>query len=326
MKLPHRRQFLHLAAGAAALPAVSRFAQAQAYPTRPVRVIVAAPAGGVTDIVARLAGQYLSERFGRQFIVENRPGGSNNIGTEAVVRARPDGYTLLLANGLNSINASLFEKLPYNFIRDTAPVAAIADSPLVILVNPSFPATTVPEFIAYAKANPGKINMASAGSGSPPRVAGELFKMMTGIDMLHVPYTGDSPAIADLIGNQVQVYFGSVAASIEYVKAGILRALAVTSASRLQALPGTPTVSDFLPGFEAGLWLGLCGPKNLPSEIVEKLNREINTGLADSKLRARLAELSLTILSGSPAEFGRLIVEDTEEWAKVIRAANIKAE
>ena len=326
MKIPQRRQFLHLAAGAAALPAISRIAQAQAYPARPVRVIVAAPAGGVTDIVARLAGQHLSGRFGQQFIVDSRPGGSNNIGTEAVVRARPDGYTLLFANGLNSINASLFEKLPYNFVRDTTPIAAIADSPLVILVNPSFPATTVPEFIAYAKANPGKINMASAGSGSPPRVAGELFKMMTGIDMLHVPYTGDSPAIADLIGNQVQVYFGSVAASIEYVKAGILRALAVTSASRLQALPGTPTVSDFLPGFEAGLWLGLCGPKNLPSEIVEKLNREINTGLADSKLRARLAELSLTIPSGSPAEFGRLIVEDTEKWAKVIRAAGIKAE
>ena len=231
-----------------------------------------------------------------------------------------------MANGLNSINASLFEKLTYNFVRDTVPIAAIADSPLVMLVNPSFPARTVPEFIAYARANPSKINMASAGSGSPPRVAGELFKMMTGVNMLHVPYTGDSPAIADLIGDQVQVYFGTVGSSIEYVKAGILRALAVTSAARLQALPDTPTVSDFLPGFEAGLWLGLCGPKNLPDEIVEKLNREINTGLADSKLRARLAELGLTILSGSPAEFGRLIVEDTEKWAKVIRAANIKPE
>jgi tripartite-type tricarboxylate transporter receptor subunit TctC len=326
MKIPHRRQFLHLAAGAAALPAISQIAQAQAYPTRPVRVIVAAPAGGVTDIVARLLAQYLSGRLGQQFIVDNRPGGSNNIGTEAVVRARPDGYTLLLANGLNSINASLFEKLPYNFIRDTAPVAAIADSPLLILVNPSLPATTVPEFIAYAKANPGKINMASGGAGSPDRDAGELFKMMTGIDMLHVPYTGASPALAGLIGDQVQVYFGTVGSSIEYVKAGTLRALAVGSASRLQVLPDTPTVSDFLPGFEAGLWLGLCGPKNLPSEIVEKLNREINSGLADSKLRARLAELGLTILSGSPAEFGRLIVEDTEKWAKVIRAAGIKAE
>jgi tripartite-type tricarboxylate transporter receptor subunit TctC len=326
MKIPHRRQFLHLAAGAAALPGISRIAQAQAYPTRPVRVIVAAPAGGVTDIVARLAAQYLSERFGRQFIVDNRPGGSNNIGTEAVVRARPDGYTLLLANGLNSINASLFERLPYNFVRDTAPIAAIANSPLLILVNPSFPATTVPEFIAYARANPGKINMGSGGAGSPERVAGELFKMTTGIDMLHVPYAGGSPALAGLIGGHVQVYFGTVGGSIEYVKAGTLRALAVTSASRLQALPDTPTVKDFLPGFEAGLWLGLCGPKNLPSEIVEKLNREINTGLADSRLRARLAEQGLTILSGSPAEFGRLVVEDIEKWAKVIRAAGIKAE
>jgi tripartite-type tricarboxylate transporter receptor subunit TctC len=325
MTLP-RRTFLHLAAGAAALPAVSGSAWALDYPTRPVRIIVGFPAGGVGDITARLIGQWLSERLGQQFIVENRQGASGNIGTEAVVRARPDGYTLLLGTGLNSINATLFDKLNFNFISDIAPIAAIAGSPLAVLVNPSFPATTIPEFISYARANPGKINMASAGSGSPPRVAGELFKMMAGINMLHVPYTGDSPAIADLLGNQVQVYFGTLGGSIEYVKAGKLRALAVTAAARLEVLPDIPPVSDFLPGFEAGLWLGLCGPKNTPSEIVETLNRDINAGLADAKLRARLADLGLTILFGSPAEFRKLIVEDTEKWAKVIRAANIKPE
>jgi tripartite-type tricarboxylate transporter receptor subunit TctC len=325
MKFP-RRQFLHLAAGAVALPAVSRIARAQTYPTRPVRLIVGFPAGGAADILARLMGQRLSERLGQQFIIENRPGANTNIGTEAVVHAPADGYTLLLATNSNAINATLYETLNFNFIRDFVPVASIADMPLVMMVNPLFPAHSVSEFISYAKSNPGKINMASAGIGSAPHVAGELFKMMAGVNMIHVPYRGDAPAITDLIGQQVQLYFGTLGASIEYIRAGRLRPLAVTTTTRSDALQDVPTVGDFLPGFEAVAWDGICAPKNTPPEVIEKLNREINAGLADPKLKARFAELGVTIVLGSSADFKKLIAADTEKWAKVIRAANIKAE
>jgi tripartite-type tricarboxylate transporter receptor subunit TctC len=325
MKLP-RRNFLHLAAGAAALPAVSHFAWAQAYPTRPVRVIVPFAPGGNSDITARLIGQWLSERLGQQFITENRPGTGSNIGTEMVVNAPPDGYTLLLAGGWNAINATLYEKLNHNFIRDIAPVASIASIPLVMVVNPSVPAKTVPEFIAYAKTSPGKINYASAGTGAPSHVTGELFKMMAGVDMVHVPYHGGGPALPDLIAGQVQVMFASTVSSIEYIRAGRLRALAVTTATRLEVLPDVPTVGEFVPGYKATGWSGLGAPKATPAEIVEKLNKEINAGLADPKIKARLADLGGTPLVGSPADFGKLIADDTEKWARVIRAANIKAE
>jgi tripartite-type tricarboxylate transporter receptor subunit TctC len=325
MKLP-RRNFLHLAAGAAALPAVSHFAWAQAYPTRPVRVIVPFAPGGNSDITARLIGQWLSERLGQQFITENRPGTGSNIGTEMVVNAPPDGYTLLLAGGWNAINATLYEKLNHNFIRDIAPVASIASIPLVMVVNPSVPAKTVPEFIAYAKTSPGKINYASAGTGAPSHVTGELFKMMAGVDMVHVPYHGGGPALPDLIAGQVQVMFASTVSSIEYIRAGRLRALAVTTATRLEVLPDVPTVGEFVPGYEATGWSGLGAPKATPAEIVEKLNKEINAGLADPKIKARLADLGGTPLVGSPADFGKLIADDTEKWARVIRAANIKAD
>jgi tripartite-type tricarboxylate transporter receptor subunit TctC len=321
-----RRQFLHLAAGAAALPAVSRTAGAQTYPTRPVRIVVGYPPGGGLDIVARLIGQWLSERLGQPFIIENRPGAGGNIGTEAVVRAPPDGYTLLMAVTANAINATLYDKLNFNFIRDVAPVASIVRTPNVMVVNPSTPTKTVPEFIAYAKANPGKINMASAGNGSSQHLSGELFKLMAGADMVHVPYRGGAPALIDLMGAQVQVYFSATASAVEYIRAGKLRALAVTTATRSQALPDIPTVGDFLPGYEASDWYGIGAPKNTPAEIVEKLNKEINAGLADPRLKVRLADLGGTVLLGSPADFGTLLVEETEKWAKVIRAANIKAE
>jgi tripartite-type tricarboxylate transporter receptor subunit TctC len=326
MKLPHRRQLLHLAAGAAALPAVSRIAWAQTYPTRPVRLIVPFAPAGSTDIVARLMGQWLSERLGQQFVIENRPGGGGNIGTEAVVRASPDGYTLLMVGGWNAINATLYDKLSFNFIRDIAPVAGISREPYVIAVHPSVPAKTVPEFIAYANANPGRVNMASGGTGAPSHVSGELFKMMAGVNMVHVPYRGAAPALADLLAGQVQVYFAPTAASIAYIKAGRLRALAITSAKRSEALPDLPTVGEFVPGYETSLWLGLGAPKNTPAEIVEKLNKEINAGLADPKIKARFADLGGDVLALSPADFGRLIAEETEKWGKVIRAANIKAE
>jgi len=326
VKLPHRRQFLHLAAGAAALPAVSRIARAQTYPTRPVHLVVAAAAGGPTDIVARLIGQWLSERLGQQFLVENRAGGSNNIGTEAVVHAPADGYTLLVANSVNAINASLYEKLNYDFIRDTVPVAGIMRVPLFMEVNPSVPAKTVPEFIAYAKANPGKINMSSGGIGTAGHVSGELFKMVTGVNMIHVPYRGAGPALADLLGGQLQLMFDSMPSSIEYVRAGKLRPLAVTSATRLEVMPDLPTVGEFLPGFEASNWFGVSAPKNTPAEIVDGLNKEINLILADTKKRARLADLGGSVLAGSPADFGKLIADETEKWGKVIRAANIKVE
>ena len=325
MKLP-RRNFLHLAAGAAALPALSRIAGAQTYPSRPVRVIVPAPAGGGYDIVARLISQWLSERLGQQFVIDNRPGGGSNIGTEAVVRAPADGYTLLMVAPANAINTSLYEKLSFTFIRDIAPVAGIIVVPNVMLVHPSVPAKSVPEFIAYAKANPGKINLASGVIGSPSHVSGELFKIMTGTDMLLVSYRGGGPALVDLLGGQVQVMFNSLPASIEYIKAGTLRALAVTTATRSEMLPGIPIMGEFVPGYEAPTWYGVGVPKNTPAEIIGKLNQEVNAALADPKVKARLADLGGTPLPGSPAEFGKLIAEETEKWAKVIRAANIKAQ
>jgi tripartite-type tricarboxylate transporter receptor subunit TctC len=325
MKLP-RRQFLHLAAGAAALPAMARSAWAQAYPSKPVHLIVPFPAGGAVDITARLIGQWLSERLGEQFIIETRPGAGGNIGTEAVVHAPPDGYTLLMVDASVAINATLYDKLNFNFLRDIVPVASINRVPLVMEVTPSFPAKTVPEFMAYAKANPGKINIASSGNGTPPHVAGELFKMMTGVDMVHVPYRGAAPATADLLGGQVQVFFTGVANSVEYIKTGKLRALAVTTATRLQALPDIPTVSEFVPGYEASTWYGVGAPKKTPTEIISRLNKEINASLADPKLQARLADLGTTALAGSPADFSKLIADETEKWGKVIRAAGIKAE
>jgi tripartite-type tricarboxylate transporter receptor subunit TctC len=326
MKLPHRRQFFHLAAGAAALPAVSRIARAQTYPTKPVRIIVGYPAGGSNDIIARLVGQWLSEHLGQQVIIENRPGASSNIGTEAVVNASPDGYTLLLVNSANAINATFYDKLNYNFIRDITPVASIGRAPLVMEVNPSFPAKTVPEFIAYAKANPGKVNMASAGIGNSSQIAGEMFKAMTGVNMVHVPYRGAAPAVTDLLGGQVQVMFGDPLTPSEHFKSGRLRALAVTTAVRSEALPGIPSLGEFVPGYEASTSYGVGAPRNTPAEIVGKLNKEINAGLADPKLRGRLADLAVTVLPGSPDYFGNAIAEETDKWAKVIRAANIKPE
>jgi tripartite-type tricarboxylate transporter receptor subunit TctC len=325
MKLP-RRQFLHLAAGAVALPSTSRIVWAQAYPTRPVRIIVATGPGGAPDILARLMGQWLSERLSQQFVTENRPGGGNTIGTEVVVRAPPDGYTLLLVDGTASINATLYEKLNYNFIRDIATVAGIVRLPNLMMVNPSVPAKTVPEFIAYAKANPGKINMASPGIATPGHVAGELFKMMTGIEMVHVPYRGGAPALTGLIGGQVQVMFLSPAATIEYIRSGRLRALAVTTTTRWEGLPDIPTVGEFVPGYETSIVLGVGVPKATPVEIIDKLNREINAALADPKIKARLAVLGGTPLAGSPADFAKLIAEETEKWGKVIKFAGIKPE
>jgi tripartite-type tricarboxylate transporter receptor subunit TctC len=325
MKLP-RRQFLHLAAGAAALPAVSRIGWAQTYPTRPVRLIVGFAPGGPNDIVARLIGQWLSERLGQQFVIENRTGAGGNIGTEAVANASPDGYTLLLIDSSNTINPTLYDKLNFNFIRDIVPVAGVMRGPLVMEVNPAFPAKTVLEFITYAKANPGKISMASGGNGTSSHMAGELFKATAGINMVHVPYRGTAPALTDLLGGQVQVMFGNMLTSIEYVRDGRLRGLAVTTTSRSEALPDIPTVSDFVSGYEASAWQGVGAPKNAPGEIVEKLNKEINAALADHKIKARLADLGSVPLALSPADFGKLIAEETEKWDKVIRAANIKPE
>jgi tripartite-type tricarboxylate transporter receptor subunit TctC len=325
IKFP-RRQFLHLAAGAAALPVLPRIAMAQTYPMRPVRIIVAFPAGGPTDIAARLLGQWLSLRLGQEFIVENRAGASGNIGTEAVVRSAPDGYTLLMAVSPNTINATLYRKLSYDFLRDVVPVANVAEFPLVMEVSLSFPVKTVPEFIAYAKANPGKIAYASAGIGTPDHVAGELFKLMAGVDMLHVPYRGGAPALVDLIAGQVQARFDPLASSVEYIKAGSLRPLAVTTATHSDALPDLPVVADFLPGFEASFWCGVGAPKNTPVPIIDTLNREINAGLADPRIKARFAELGGRVLPGSPADFGKFLAEDTEKWAKVVRFAGISAD
>ena len=321
-----RRTFLHLAMGAAAWPAVPRIARAQAYPSRPVRIIVGFPAGGATDIQARLMGQWLSDRLGQQFIVENRAGASGNIGTEAVAKAPADGYTLLQVVTPHAINAALYTNLNFDFVRDIAPVVCAARLAYVVVVHPSVPATTIPEFIAYAKANPGKINYGSAGSGTPQNISCELFKMMTGLILVHVPYKGGAPAVTDLIAGHVQVIFAPVSESIQQIKAGKLRALAVTTASRLNVLPDVPSMADFVPGYEASGFAGIGAPRNTPAEIITMLNKELNAGLADSKVQARIVALGGTVLGGSPAEFGAIISEATEKWARVIKFAGIKAD
>jgi tripartite-type tricarboxylate transporter receptor subunit TctC len=325
MKLP-RRTFLHLAAGAAALPTVSRIARAQTYPARPVRILVGDAAGGAPDTVARLTGQWLSERLGAPFVIENRPGAGTNIATETVVRAPPDGYTLGMISTSAAISATLYDKLNFNLIRDIAPVAGICCAPLVMVVNPSFSARTVQEFVAYAKANPGVINMASAGVGTAPHLAGELFKATLGIDMLHVPFRGGPPALTAVLGGQAQVYFIASSSSIELIKAGKLRALAVTTATRWEGLPDVPTVAEFAPAYEASIWFGMGAPKNTPAEIIDKLNKAINMGLVDPKMKARLSDLGNTALSLSPVELTKLIADEAEKWGKVIWAANIKTE
>jgi tripartite-type tricarboxylate transporter receptor subunit TctC len=323
MKLP-RRSFLQLAAGAAALPAVSRMAWAQAYPTRPVRIIVGFAAGNGPDILARLLGPWLSERLGEPIVIENRPGAGTNTGTETVVKSPPDGYTLLMVTPANTINATLYDNLNFNFIRDIAPIASISRDPNIMLVNPSVPVKTVPEFIAYAKAHPGQLTMASAGNGSSSHMSGELFKMMAAVDMVHVPYRGGSPALTDLLGGQVQVMFPTTTTSSAYIKAGTLRPLAVTTAMRSKALPDIPTVGEFVPGYEASSVYGLGAPKNTPFEIVDKLNTEINAALADPKMKARIADAGGTVLPGAPAQFGKLIAEETEKWAKVVKFSGAK--
>jgi tripartite-type tricarboxylate transporter receptor subunit TctC len=325
MKLP-RRKFLHLAAGAAALPAVSRIAWAQAYPARPVRMIVPFAPAGTTDISARLIGQWLSERFGQPFVVENRPGANGNIGTEAALRAPADGYTLLMVDASPAVNASLYDRLNFNFIRDAATVATVARAPFILVIHPSVPAKTVPEFIAYAKANPGRINYGSAGPGSTLHVAGELFKIMSDVDLVHVPYRGGGPAIADAISGQVQAVFIPSPAGIEFVRSGQLRALGVSSTTRFAAMPDVPSVSEFVSGYEASTWWGVVAPRNTPTTIIENLNKEINAGLAQPKVKARFAELGAEVFPGSPADFGTLIAVEIEKWGKVIRAANIKPE
>ena len=325
MKLP-RRQFLRLAAAAAALPSVSRIAKAQTYPARPVRLIVPFAAGGQIDIIARLIGQRLSERMGQPFIVDNRAGAGGNIGTEAVVRAEADGNTLLLASGTNAINATLFDKLNFDFIRDTTPVATINRIPLVLEVHPSSSVKTVFELIDYAKSNPGKVSLASPPKGTGPYMAAELFKMMSGVDLVHVTYRGDGPMLTDLLGGQVQVAFGGISASIEQIRAGKLRALAVGTAARLEGLPDIPTMGEFVPGYEASGWCGVVAPKNTPIAVIDKLNKEINAALADPKFKSRLADLIAPVLAGSPADFRKFIAEETEKWGKVIRTADIKPE
>jgi tripartite-type tricarboxylate transporter receptor subunit TctC len=325
MKLP-RRRFLRLAVGAVAMPAVARVASAQAYPSRPVRIVVGFAAGGSSDIGARLIGQWLQERLGQPFVIENRPGAATNIATETVVRAPPDGYTLLMVGPSSTINATLYDKLNFVFLRDIAPVASTIRQPQIMLANPSLAAKTVPELIAYAKANPGKITIASAGTGSSGHLAGELFKMMAGVNMLHVPYRGAGPALTDLLGGQVLTAVIGISGAIEQIRAGKLRALAVTTTARATALPDVPTMSEFLPGFDAGDVLGVGAPRNTPAEIVDKLNKEINAALADPKIEARFADLGGTPLALTPAEYGKVLADETEKWGKVIRAANIKAE
>jgi tripartite-type tricarboxylate transporter receptor subunit TctC len=316
-----RRRFLYLAGAAIAAPAV---AWSQSYPTRPVHMVVGFAAGGGADIIARLIGQAVSERLGQQIVVDNRPGAGTNIGTEVVVKAAPDGYTLLLVNSPAAINTTLYDNLSFDFVRDIAPVASIGRVPLVMVVNPSLPAKTVPEFIAYAKANPGKVNMGSGGNGAPDHMSGELFKAMAGVGILHVPYRGVAPAITDLLGGQVQVIFGTMPAVIEFVRSGKLRALGVTTAARSEALPDVPSVGEFVPGYEASQWYGIGAPKNTPTEVIERLNKETNAALADPKMKARLAELGASALSGSPADFGKLIVAETEKWAKVVKLSGAK--
>src|SRR5215831_2574683 len=325
MKL-QRRQFLHLAAGAAALPAVSRNTRAQAYPSRPVRIIVPFAAGGGTDITARLIGQWLSDRLGQQFVIENRPGAGTNIGTEVAAKAPADGYSLLMLGTSNAVNPSLYDKLNFDVIRDFAPVGGVIRAPFVLDVNLAMPVKTVPEFIAYAKANPGRINMASAGNGAASHMTGELFKMMAGVNMQHVPYRGGGPALLDLIAGQVQVYFAGMPETIEYIRAGTVRPLAVSSATRAEALPDFPTVAEFVSGYESSIWFGVSAPRGTPVEIVDRLNKEINAGLADPKLKARFADLGSTVFPGSPADFGKLIAEETEKWAKVVKFAGIKSD
>jgi tripartite-type tricarboxylate transporter receptor subunit TctC len=321
-----RRQFLHMAAGAVALPAASRVAWAEAYPSQPVRVIVGFAGGGPNDILARLIGQWLAKRLGHPFVIENRPGAGSNIATEAVVRAQPDGYTLLLVGSPNAINATLYERLNFNFIRDIAPVASFMRGALVLVVHPSVPARTLPEFIAYAKANPGKLSYGSGGVGGITHITAELFKMMASVEMVHVPYRGIAPALTDLLGGQVQALFANPAQSIPYTGAGKLRALAITTATRSEALPDIPTVGEFVPGYEASAVFGFGAPKDTPTEIIDTLNKEINAVLADPEIKARVAGLDGTVLAGSPADFGKLIAEETEKWGKVIHAAYIKAE
>ena len=325
MKLP-RRRFLHLAAGTAALPVVSRIARAQTYPTRPVHLIAPYAAGGPNDITARMIGQWLSDRLGQPFIIDNRTGAGGNIGTEVVVRAPPDGYTLLLAASSNAVNATLYDKLSFDFIRDVAPVAGIIRVPNVMIVNPAVPAKTVPEFIAYAKANPGTLNMATSGNGSTTHVSGELFKEMTGVNLVVVAYRGGGPALIDLLGGQMQVMFEPTVAALEFIRSGKLRALAVTTATRSEVLPDIPTVSEFVPGYEASQWYGIGAPKDTPPDVVATLNKEINAALADPKLRARLADLGGIPTPMTPAEFAKLIADETEKWGKVVRTGNIKAE
>jgi tripartite-type tricarboxylate transporter receptor subunit TctC len=326
MKLPHRRQFLHLAAGAAALPATSRFAWSQAYPSRPVRIVAGFPPGGSVDFHARLIGQLLSERLGQQFVVENRPGAGGNLGTEAVVRAAPDGYTLLLTAIPDAINATLYDKLNFNFIRDIAPVAGIIRGPQILVLHPALAPRTVPEFIAAAKANPGRFNMASAGIGTPGHLASELLQIVAGLNVQHVPYRGEGPALTDMIGGQVQSMFSSAAPVIELIRTGKLRAIAVTTATRLSALPDVPSISETISGYEVSTWAGVGAPRGTPAEIITKLNREINAGLAGAAIQAKYADLGYTMFITSPADFGSFIAEDTAKWAKVIRAANIKPE
>ena len=321
-----RRKFLHLAGGMATFPAVLRMAKAENYPYKPVRFIIGYTPGGSADIAARLIGQWLSERLGQSFIVESRPGAGSNIGTEAVIRSPPDGYTILLVAPANAINATLYRKLNYNFIRDIAPVAGIIRFPNVMEVNPSVPAKTVPEFITYAKANPGKINFASSGNGSTIHMSGELFKMMTGVDIVHVPYRGSAQALTDMLGGQVQVMFDNVPTSLEHIRSGKLRPLAVTTSMRSEVLPDIPTMADFVPGYESSAWYGVAVPKGTPPEIIDMLNRAINAGLADPKLKARFAELSAAVLPGSPDAFGKLLVDETEKWAKVVKFSGASAD
>ena len=325
MRFP-RRQFLQFLGAAVAQPAVSHIAMAQAYPTRPVRLIVGYPPGGSADITARLVTQWLSERLGQPFVIENRPGAGTNLATEAAVRAAPDGYTLFLVAPANAINATLYEKLNFNFLRDIAPVAGLIRFPNVVVVNPQVPVKTIPEFIAYAKAHPGKLNMASSGNGSTIHMSGELFKMMTGVDLVHVPYRGGAPALTDLLGGQVQVMFDNLPTSAEYVKSGKLRGLAVTSTTRSEVLPDLPTVNEFVPGYEASAWYGLGAPKETPVEIIDKLNKAINAILADPTSKARFAELGASLLPGSPADFGKLVAEETEKWGKVVKFCGAKAD
>jgi len=321
-----RRRVLELATGAFAFAGIWRSARAQTYPTRPVRIIVGFPAGGPSDITARLIAQWLSEHLGQEFVVENRPGAASNIATEAALRAPPDGYTLLLVTSTNAVNATFYENLNFNFMSDIAPVAGIIRMPFVMEINPSIPAKTVPEFIAYAKANPGKINMASGGIGTSVHIAGELFKMMAGVNLVHVPYRGSAPALTDMISGQVHVMFDILTSSIQHIRSNALRALAVTSERRSEALPDLPTVGDFLPGYEATAWYGIAAPKKTPSEIVDKLNNEVNTGLADPKIKARFAELASAVIPGSPADFGRLVGDEIQKWAKVVKFSGAKPE